>query len=115
MQRVLEVGRIGPDSATASNESQINGGSIRLLYGPTVVTLTGNTTIDAPVSSPQEGAQFFLEIVQGSGPYTITWGSGFASGIPTDISDENGSITRLHFIAKSDHLFYRWHPPGTGN
>lgn len=105
LKRILEVGRIGPDSATAANESTIDGGSIRLVYGPESQSVTGSTTLNAPVAAPQQGALWLIEVTQGGGG-SVTWGTGVASSQPATIPDTTGSKTWFIFCAKSDNLFY---------
>jgi hypothetical protein len=55
-----------------------------------VLTLTGNVTLT--FASPTNGATYKLHIIQGAGPYTITWPTiKWAGGVAPTISTGNGN------------------------
>lgn len=64
------------------------------------VTLGGDRTIEAPVNATN-GQQIIFQVTQGSGPFSITWGTGyeFSTALPQPaLSTSPGQTDLLGFI-----------------
>lgn len=71
------------------------------------VTLSANTTINAAYSATK-GAVLTMYVIQGSGPYTITFNSSdFGGTINTSISAANGGVSVFSFVGRDDG---KWWP-----
>jgi len=70
------------------------------------VTLTANTTISSPFAATK-GAILTVFVIQGAGPYTISFDSAFGGTPNTNISATNGAVNVFTFCGRDDSKWWQ--------
>lgn len=93
-------------SVQAPTESSVSGATVLDFAssgdGPKVeLTLTNNTTLSNP-SNVVKGARYQVKIINGAGPYTVTWGANWKfGGVPSAVTAVAGAIDIFEFEGDS--------------
>lgn len=92
-------------AVAGGNSGAIGNGSTAL-----EITLSANTTIASPYT-PTTGDMLFIRVIQGSGPYTISFDSEFEQSVNTNISPIEGESSYYIFRGMSDNLWHAFASP----
>lgn len=97
----------GGSASGGSTGSFVAGGSTGTGGGstPIEITLTANTTIASPYT-PTAADTLDICVIQGAGPYTISFDSDFDTAFNTNLPAQSGARTWFRFRGRADS---KWH------